>query len=218
MIFRKKRKSHFSPNYMFPLYEAGSYHVGTVSNTPPKLEHILDALKLLWRCSLSARFDTDQTHSKKYVLTVSRCYISDKWMKSKGIPNENSNYPWWKYFKKTSTFMAAQRIRLPEGQTPRRVKVAILDTGYNKNDPDFREARDCLPDDAVVEFEDFVGESKIPIDRSGHGTRVAYLLLKITQNVDLWIARVFEKTVGTTDSAGRVRMVRYEAANWNQYL
>jgi hypothetical protein len=138
--------------------------------------------------------------------------------KLKEIPSENSDWAWWKHFKKTSTFMAMQRNRLCNGQIQRRVKVAILDTGYNKNDPLFREARDCLPNDAVIEFKDFVGQSKKPVDQSGHGTRIAYLLLKITQNVDLWIARVFEQNVGTAESIKRVKMVRHEAENWEQRL
>lgn len=107
--------------------------------------------------------------------------------------------------------MEKLRRGLPEEQNlhPRRVKVAILDTGIDREDPLFRKARDHLPDGANIDFKDFVGNSQTPVDSSGHGTRVAYFLLQTTQNIDLWIARVFEYDEGTADSPERVKKVRH---------
>jgi hypothetical protein len=126
-----------------------------------------------------------------------------------------SHYPWWKNFKKTSDFMYNHGKQPLKGQAPRRVKVAILDTGYDREDPLFQEARKGLPED--IEWKDFVGISPKPVDESesGHGTRVAFFLLQITSNVDLWIARVYEQDEGTAESAGRVKEVRLKAIDSN---
>jgi len=94
--------------------------------------------------------------------------------------------------------------------------VAILDTGYDRHHGLIVEAQRRLPHDAGIVFKDFVGTSKKPIDKSGHGTLVAYLLLEITQNVDIWMARVYEGNEGTPESAGRVAKVCYEAVDQEQ--
>ncbi|KAF8856797.1 hypothetical protein BDZ45DRAFT_457069 [Acephala macrosclerotiorum] len=123
--------------------------------------------------------------------------------------SKKSDTSWWKAFEQTSSYMEKLRRGLPEGQHPRRVKVAILDTGIDWEDPLLRKARDYLPEGADIDFKDFVGNSETPVDSSGHGTRVAYFLLQITQNVDLWIARVFEHDEGTNDSPEMVTKLRH---------
>jgi len=86
--------------------------------------------------------------------------------------------------------------------------VAILDTGFDRMDPMFKEAKNSLLGQAEIVFQDFVvpGSTR-PVDSTGHGTRVAYFLLQITRNVDLWIARVFEDDKGTKNSPKRVALV-----------
>jgi hypothetical protein len=121
-----------------------------------------------------------------------------------------SGSPWWKNFEKTNDFMSNHRslvrIQPSKGKSTKRVKVAILDTGYDSEDPLFKEARqDHLGE---IEWKDFVGNSSKPVDESGHGTRVAFFLMLVTSNVDLWIARVYQGEEGTAESAERVKKVR----------
>jgi hypothetical protein len=119
-----------------------------------------------------------------------------------------SRYAWWKSFEKTSDFMKQHRDQPWTSKLPKRVKVAILDTGYDRGDSLFKEARESLSEtNGNIYWKDFVGSSEKPIDQFGHGTRVAFMLLQITKHVDLWIARVFEEEHGNEKSAGRVKRV-----------
>ena len=54
----------------------------------------------------------------------------------------------------------------------------------------FKEAKNSLLGDAEIVFQDFVvpGSTR-PVDSTGHGTRVAYFLLQITRNVDLYMTK-----------------------------
>lgn len=96
-------------------------------------------------------------------------------------------------------------IMAEEGQP--RIKVAILDTGIQ------------LPEEAEEVYEEQIlcckswlkaekGSDLLKGDRDldGHGTHCASLLLKVAPNVDIYVARVFQKrserkgTVGSTET------------------
>ncbi|KAE9381037.1 subtilisin-like protein [Stipitochalara longipes BDJ] len=134
-----------------------------------------------------------------------------------GISIQNdtrSDAAWWGKFKQTTRYIEALREKgkLVKGEQPKRVKVAILDTGFDRDDPMFRKALGRLPNEADVDFDDFVEpNNKVPVDLTGHGTRVAYFILRTTENVDLWIARVFKHDLETKDSIERVRKAVVEA-------
>jgi hypothetical protein len=83
-------------------------------------------------------------------------------------------------------------ITAEEGQS--RIKIAILDTGIQ------------LPEEAEVAYEDQILESKSWLkadkgdellrgdrDLDGHGTHCASVLLKVSPNVDIFVARVFKQ-------------------------
>lgn len=85
-----------------------------------------------------------------------------------------------------------QRIRT-------RIKIAVLDTGIDINQPSISGHLDVLKmarwelnpgklDNPIKAKQSFIGGS--PTDQCGHGTRVAELLLKVTPYADLYLAKV----------------------------
>lgn len=120
----------------------------------------------------------------------------------------NRSLQWWKEFERTTAFMDAQRqlveSSIAEANRPKRVKVAILDTGFNRQSSLFKEARRRLLPQAEIDFKDYVGTSRRPVDKTGHGTRVMSLLMEVIQNVDVWMARVFETNEGTEETESRI--------------
>ena len=106
--------------------------------------------------------------------------------------------------------MAKHRTDSSTIHTGKRVKVAILDTGYDRFNQDLKDVATSLP--SKIEWQDFVRNEKKPVDESesGHGSRVAYFLLQMTTNIDLWIARVYEKDEGIPESATSVKDVSFK--------
>lgn len=85
------------------------------------------------------------------------------------------------------------------------MKVAILDTGYDRHDNLILEAKERFSETNSLDYQNFVGppESKRPLDTVGHGTRTMSLLLEVSQNLDVWMARVYANKEGddTTSTA-----------------
>jgi hypothetical protein len=106
--------------------------------------------------------------------------------------------------------MAKHRTDSSTIHTGKRVKVAILDTGYDRSNQDLKDVATSLP--SGIGWQDFVGNEKKPVDKSGHGSRVAYFLLQMTTNIDLWIARVYEKDEGIPESATSVKYVSFKVS------
>jgi hypothetical protein len=83
------------------------------------------------------------------------------------------------------------------------VKIAILDTGVDLEQPELRGLCDTIKDqrrdhkflrrdwDPIVEIKDFTAnaDNKAP-DKCGHGTLVAWMLLKTAPDVDLYIVKI----------------------------
>ena len=67
------------------------------------------------------------------------------------------------------------------------IKVAILDTGCNRDLPFFKNniISECFKD-----WKDFGAESQTPVDIFGHGTFMARLLLQVAPIVNLYVARI----------------------------
>jgi subtilisin family serine protease len=66
-----------------------------------------------------------------------------------------------------------------------RVRIAILDTGYDSDAPFFR-----LPvrRKRLVEWKDFAEDSPVGEDRDGHGTYVVSLAMKLAPAADICVA------------------------------
>ncbi|KAF7532042.1 hypothetical protein G7054_g8323 [Neopestalotiopsis clavispora] len=70
----------------------------------------------------------------------------------------------------------------------KRIKVAIIDTGIDMNHECIKEEVERIPD-----WKSFVPGEDATVDRVGHGTHIAGIVLKLTSNVDLYIAKTFSK-------------------------
>lgn len=130
----------------------------------------------------------------------------------------NRKNPWWKRFHEhTTTFVRNEREqnrkRLNGAEAPKRVKVAILDSGFDPKSTLFQEAKSQLSSVPRITFKDYTGESlsRRPVDKLGHGTRVLALLLEMTQNIDIWMARVYETDIGDQNTANRIAQVSFES-------
>ena len=116
--------------------------------------------------------------------------------------------------KDTDNWVAAFKLLLAQkrvGRIPddRRLRVAVLDTGIDLLHDDFED------DERIVEKRNFIsGDVDDVADRDGHGTHMAGILLGLTQNVDLCVARVSDAwdRVGlyTAEIAEALRVAREE--------
>lgn len=76
------------------------------------------------------------------------------------------------------------RLKHKIGTGPvKRIKVAILDTGIDMKHPDVH-----LKRQRIIEHKSFIG-GEATWDKSGHGTHIAGIMLDLTNNVDLYIAK-----------------------------
>ena len=64
-----------------------------------------------------------------------------------------------------------------------RIRVAVLDTGVDTTHPNIR--------GEVVEYKSFVDDDAA-VDRTGHGTHIAGVILDLTTNVDLYVGKVID--------------------------
>lgn len=67
------------------------------------------------------------------------------------------------------------------------IRVAILDTGCNRDIPFFQNP---IISNRFKEWKDFAADSQTSVDSFGHGTFMARLLLQVAPIVDLYVARV----------------------------
>lgn len=75
-----------------------------------------------------------------------------------------------------------------EKQIHSRIRVAILDTGIDMNHPEIDD------DERIVGHKSWTG-TLAEQDTSGHGTHIASTILKLTSNVDLFIAKITDNNV-----------------------
>lgn len=93
------------------------------------------------------------------------------------------------------------------GDSGRRLKVAILDTGIDAAHPEiYGETR-------IKSLKSWTG-SPPEIDLSGHGTHIASTILSLTRNVDLYIGKVTE--TNTIENTGDVAdAIRFACEDWD---
>lgn len=82
---------------------------------------------------------------------------------------------------------------MPGSKSRERVKVAILDTGVYFEHRNFSKARtlNVLQEDRCRGFPKQLN-AIAGLDRNGHGTHCASVLLRTAPNIDLYVARVFD--------------------------
>ncbi|KAL9598522.1 MAG: hypothetical protein Q9219_004424 [cf. Caloplaca sp. 3 TL-2023] len=122
---------------------------------------------------------------------------------------------WFDRFRTTQSLVA--RSRKSKGS---RVRIAILDTGIDLGHPHFDNPADA-PDtvdqqqygprrDRVKECRSFVRETAGDHDSVGHGTHCAALLLDLSPNADIFVARVYEEGTHRLDPEA----IRHAADQW----
>lgn len=86
----------------------------------------------------------------------------------------------------------------------RRVRIAVLDTGYDDNAPFF-----FLPDveGRLKGWKDWVDGSDQPKDLHGHGTHLVSLVLKCAPEADIYVSRIAESPNQLLDSSKNVAKV-----------
>ncbi|KAL2192637.1 peptidase S8/S53 domain-containing protein, partial [Corynascus similis CBS 632.67] len=89
--------------------------------------------------------------------------------------------------------------------TSKRVKVAVLDTGIDGNHPNFD------GEDRLKQLETW-SDTAARVDKSGHGTHTVSTILWLTENVDVYVAKISDgDTLSTSDHiAEAIRVVSEE--------
>jgi subtilisin family serine protease len=103
------------------------------------------------------------------------------------------------------------RIEYSEKFDASRVRVAVLDTGIDWNDPLIRGAKE-----RIVEWKNWAGDredqapdSPHPVhDEAGHGTHITALLLKIAPEAKVFIGRVADRN-GAMVAAEKIAEVSF---------
>lgn len=154
----------------------------------PVISDIVIQKELQTSTKKQVRFDEQNDNGEGIVNTISdalvdspttadHCELFGK-TNAQEYPKElcQSAREWNREFKKL-------RMKKTSLQSESRIKVAILDTGADITNPDIRgnvcDHMSFIDDDAMV-------------DRSGHGTHIAGIILDLTTNVDLYIGKVIE--------------------------
>ncbi|KAI1826112.1 hypothetical protein F4861DRAFT_499199 [Xylaria intraflava] len=115
-----------------------------------------------------------------------------------------------KWFSNFQTLLVTHRL-LGRGREER-MKVAILDSGIDIQHPDFSdEDRDRIKD--KVTFID----SNADVDTAGHGTHVAAIILRLTKNVDLYIAKI-TNTPEVSEREGVVKALNFARTQWGVHM
>ena len=192
---------------------AGSRHQKKSIRETPKSNLVTESRPAQEVPRMKVSFATDSLNAEVGIDASKRPHMSVSSWPSENLTfaSDMSQHPWWRNFKRTQDFMHDYRRQALKAPYHKRAKVAILDTGYNTEDRLFRQARHSLAEGTEIEWKDFIDNSSRPIDESGHGTRVAFFLLQITNNVDLWIARVYKTNEGEAETPRIVKEVCFKS-------
>lgn len=85
----------------------------------------------------------------------------------------------------------------------RRVRVAVLDTGYDGNATFFNKARKAR----IQGKKDFVNDSNDPMDENGHGSHTLALVMKVAPTADVYVARIAKDNSALRNSTDAVAKV-----------
>ncbi|KLU90797.1 hypothetical protein MAPG_10648 [Magnaporthiopsis poae ATCC 64411] len=96
-----------------------------------------------------------------------------------------------------------QKRRLAKDPVTRRIRVAILDTGFNRGLPVFEQKTSLLG--CIAEEKDFVDGAPTVKDEFGHGTFMARLVMECAPGAEILVARVARNTKELGESKDRIR-------------
>ncbi|RMJ18661.1 hypothetical protein CDV36_001593 [Fusarium kuroshium] len=121
---------------------------------------------------------------------------------------------WIAKFKYASQHLAS----LSEGAGSKPIKIAILDTGLDTNDPYFSGAGIDRVDDWGDLWHDCLGESSTPVDddKGRHGTALACLLLQLAPEATLYVLRVAKNSLGLDQAQEAIgTAILHAVASWD---
>lgn len=84
---------------------------------------------------------------------------------------------------------------------PRRIKVAVLDSGINIEHPNFEDTRQ-----RIIEHFSWV-DNKPLTDNCGHGTHIADTILRLSSNIDLYIGKITTSDMSNTADIRNVESI-----------
>lgn len=89
--------------------------------------------------------------------------------------------------------------------SPPRIRIAILDTGYDSKSQFFNSGP---RKNRLVKWKDFVDDQKQPVDSDGHGTHALSLLMKVAPAADICVARIAKNTEDLQNRASNIEKVK----------
>lgn len=107
----------------------------------------------------------------------------------------------WLHNLKSINSQVALMGRHPKVKGQRRIRIAILDTGYNNTIPFFEDERRS---ERVQAWKDFACSSESPADTYGHGTLMTRLVMESAPLADIYVARVAEAPNKLDDSRANI--------------
>ena len=114
----------------------------------------------------------------------------------------SSSVAWMECAMNTACFDIARMFRLRP--SPPRVRIAILDTGYDPASSFFSLG---IRKNRLGDWKDFTRPSAVPIDEDGHGTYVVSLAMKMAPAAEIFVARVAKHSHDLPKSAKNIAEV-----------
>lgn len=106
----------------------------------------------------------------------------------------SSEAKWAKhFFKRLKAFRTScETLSMVKSNSPRRVRIAVIDTGIDLGNPLIQAVRTYDPSPIRPEWcRSWVGGEQDFHDDVGHGTNCAYLAHKAAPDADIYVAKVF---------------------------
>ncbi|KAM7185093.1 hypothetical protein V8F33_012602 [Rhypophila sp. PSN 637] len=118
-------------------------------------------------------------------------------------------------FHKSYSRFVAHRRTVSGGNSPRRIRIAVIDTGIDFTHAGIRKAKD---QGRIKEewCQSWVGADAKDEDNELHGTNCAYLLHKAAPEADIYVAKVFnQNTFKFYEAENIAKAIKHAANTWN---
>ncbi|UQC76374.1 uncharacterized protein CLUP02_17887 [Colletotrichum lupini] len=176
--------------------------------TPKYANEVLTTL----RKSLQNESFQEDCHFPRYKLAAAKCLDPILVPKAGSEMNPLSSLESYKksrWIEQVSQLNHMVRKDKKQGTKSSRIKLAILDTGYDTNAPTF----DIPSRSKNITWHDFVSNSIHPVDTDGHGTHLLTLLLKLEVQADIFVARITENSQSLKTAEINVAQAIHKAAH-----
>ncbi|KAJ5174596.1 subtilisin-like protein [Penicillium canariense] len=132
--------------------------------------------------------------------------------KKKRSKSEKDASKWLSRLRGFNMELAQVARRVGLNDVSRRVRIAILDTGYDDNAPIFFSSG---VEGRLKGWKDWVDGSGQPEDCHGHGTHLVALVLKCAPEADIYVARIAKSPIELLDSSENVaKAISWASREW----